>query len=72
MKQEKRFELKMSDELFDKLDSIARELNISRASVVKMLISTYNKKSLHGVKKGGATTTPPLGVHCSMITDDKK
>ncbi len=60
MKQEKRFEMIMSNELYEKLDNMARELNLSKAAVIKMLISTYNKK-FHVSRKGGATTTPPLG-----------
>lgn len=56
-KQDKRVEVRLSDETLKRLDAIAESLGLSRSSVIKLLINQY---PIIGVK-GGDTTTPPLG-----------
>lgn len=56
-KQDKRVEVRLSDETLKRLDAIAESLGLSRSSVIKLLI---NQCPVIAVK-GGDTTTPPLG-----------
>lgn len=56
-KQDKRVEVRLSDEALRRLDLIAKTLGLSRSSVIKLLINQYPIVEV----KGGDTTTPPLG-----------